>query len=349
MTHFKVEIVADSINESGNRITTMVVTYPRIIHSEIMTHRMFSRNAASSRAVPSRKLIESVKNEPFIPIAFQKSHSGMQGVDYIIDQKDIDFEIADWLDDRDYAIKKAEGRLTRGLTKQLINRPLEPFQWYTTIITATEWENFFHLRCPRYQMDGEMSIARSKKEAIAMWADGDSALEDHLKNYSELEWLQINKGQAEIHMMKIAEMMWDAYIESTPEKLAPGQWHIPYSDKLNDLHGLGLSESKKQGRDISDFSVDEIALFAVKLSTVMSARTSYTVVGEDLKPITHERMIELHDGMKRADPLHMSPFEHCAQNPTEEYVTEYGSDFWSGNFKGWIQYRKMIHGENKEK
>ncbi len=135
----KAEIVGDSKNEFGGRITTIVCTYPRIIHAEIMTHRMFSRNAASSRAVPAQKLIDAVKDDPFIPFAFQKAHSGMQGTEYITDPDEIKKEIADWLDDRDYLVKKAEARLARGVTKQLINRPLEPFQWYTCIINATDW------------------------------------------------------------------------------------------------------------------------------------------------------------------------------------------------------------------
>ncbi len=89
MSKIEAKIIADSKNEFGNRITTMILTYPRIIHSEFMTHRMFSRNAASSRAVPAAKLIQAVKDNPFIPLAFQKQHSGMQGTEYITDPKEI--------------------------------------------------------------------------------------------------------------------------------------------------------------------------------------------------------------------------------------------------------------------
>lgn len=72
-------VVADSINSWGNRITSVVLTYPRIIHNEIMPHRMFSRNASSSRAVPIKKMLEAVRNNTFCPLEFQKAHSGMQG------------------------------------------------------------------------------------------------------------------------------------------------------------------------------------------------------------------------------------------------------------------------------
>ena len=69
-------IVADSVSPQGHRITTFVLTYPRMIHSEVMTHRLFSRNAASSRAIPFKRMMEDVENDPFIPIAWQKDHKG---------------------------------------------------------------------------------------------------------------------------------------------------------------------------------------------------------------------------------------------------------------------------------
>lgn len=338
----KAQIVGDSKNEFGDRITTFVITYPRIIHSEFMTHRMFSRNAASSRAVPSRKLIDAVVNHPFIPLAFQKQHSGMQGREYITDPIEIAFEVADWLDDRDYAVKKAKARLERKITKQIINRPLETFQYYTTIVTATEWENFFALRCPRYQalLISEDQTYRSKKD----WLEAYPHLKETApKDY--LSWANMNTGQAEIHMMALAEAMWDAYNESTPKQLKAGEWHIPFNDKIifhsNDLLNLGLLPP--EGESIDSTMINDAR---VKIATVMAARTSYTVVGEDQKPMTYKRMIEMHDEMVVEDPKHMSPFEHCAPAMNAE---QYNSDAYyelGGNFKGFIQYRKMIHGEN---
>ena len=80
---YKCEIVADSINSNNNRLTTFLITYPRIIHSELMTHRVFSRNSASSRAIPFEKMVKMVEDDPFIPIAWQKNHPGMQGTEYL--------------------------------------------------------------------------------------------------------------------------------------------------------------------------------------------------------------------------------------------------------------------------
>lgn len=66
------KIVADSVDSRSNRIITYLLTYPRFIHSELMTHRMFSRNSASSRAIPFEKMIQMIKEDPFTPIAWQK-------------------------------------------------------------------------------------------------------------------------------------------------------------------------------------------------------------------------------------------------------------------------------------
>jgi thymidylate synthase ThyX len=102
MIHAK--IIADSQNEFGNRLTTFIITFPRFILAELNTHRMFSRNSASSRAIPFKKMVESVQKNPFIPIAWQKDHSGMQGTEYIegVDRLALQER---WLDARNAAVK----------------------------------------------------------------------------------------------------------------------------------------------------------------------------------------------------------------------------------------------------
>jgi len=158
-------IVADSVSPQGHRITTFLLTYPRFIHSELMTHRMFSRNSASSRAIPFKKMVKMVEEDPFIPIAWQKDHSRMQGTEYYTNQNSIKqlrevwvegancaTEIATTLNsksiiDLDYPEKEG------GVTKQLCNRLLEPFMWHTVLVTCTEIENFFNLRMPCYEID----------------------------------------------------------------------------------------------------------------------------------------------------------------------------------------------------
>lgn len=355
------KIVADSVNQQGNRITTMQVTFPRFILAELNTHRMFSRNSASSRAIPFEKMLKSVEENPFIPIAWQKDHKGMQGVEYFTnkdtiieggEKSKIDFLKNMWLKAKDCAILSAKYLNDNKLTKQLCNRLLEPFMWHTVLITATEWENFFALRCPQYQLS--LEIVRSRKEAIRLYPNIYS-------NFTELDWFKINKGQAEIHMMALAEAMWDAYNESVPEQLESGDWHIPFQDGISVSH---LLDNYFQGSAIGS-DIDRLKDLQIKISTAMCARVSYTVVGEESKEPNYENDIKLHDRLSQSG--HWSPFEHIAQavkvitnedapfylidtNPVSDHsilpegiVTETEN---LGNFKGWKQYRKFFNNEN---
>jgi thymidylate synthase ThyX len=168
-TSISAYIIADSINTYGDRLTTMVLTYPRIIHSEVMTHRMFSRNSASSRAIPFDKMVKSVQENPFIPIAWQKDHKGMQGTEYFTDFVEIENCKALWLIARDHAIDDAS-RLNSvsSVTKQLCNRLLEPFMWHTVIMTSGKegLENFFNLRDHK---DAEIHIQELAKRMLEVY------------------------------------------------------------------------------------------------------------------------------------------------------------------------------------
>lgn len=139
----KARIVADSISESGVRIATYELEYPRFIHSELMTHRLFSRNAMSSRAVPVKKMIELVANSPAIPVYWGMNKPGMQAD---VEHDDIEACEKAWK----YAAKNsseiASSMSEKGLHKQIVNRLLEPFQMMKTVVTATEFDNFFWLR-----------------------------------------------------------------------------------------------------------------------------------------------------------------------------------------------------------
>lgn len=140
----KAEIVADSINPKNCRLTTFVLRFPRIVLAELNTHRVLSKNSASSRAIPFEKMVSSVLKDPFIPIKFQKDHKGMQGTEYFEGQEHEDC-VTDWLIARDAAVKAATS-FKYPVTKQLRNRLLEPFMWHTVILTGTDFENFFALR-----------------------------------------------------------------------------------------------------------------------------------------------------------------------------------------------------------
>lgn len=145
---FRVSLIADSVNPTGVRITTLSLRYPRFIHSEFMTHRVFSRNAASSRAIPVEKMIEQVRNDPAEPIYWGMNKPGMQATEeWDFDGENGSFPLQVWRAAADRAAEFA-GRLhIAGLHKQVVNRLLEPWQWMHTVVTATEWDNFFRLRC----------------------------------------------------------------------------------------------------------------------------------------------------------------------------------------------------------
>jgi thymidylate synthase ThyX len=126
----------------------MEVRYPRFIHSEFLTHRVFSRNAGSSRALPIKKMIAAVREEPAMPIFWGRNQPGMSARQEIDDAARAVAE-TEWRKALGNALATAE-RLSESdidLHKQLVNRILEPFAWITVIVTATEWSNFFTQRC----------------------------------------------------------------------------------------------------------------------------------------------------------------------------------------------------------
>jgi len=139
------KIVADSISSvNGKRITTFELEYPRFIHSEFMTHRLFSRNAASSRAIPVEKVIEQVEDNPAMPIHWGINQPGMQADD---EHEDIESCKGAWKEFAGAVCDTAEVFNEQKLHKQIVNRILEPYQFIKVVLTATEYDNFFWLRC----------------------------------------------------------------------------------------------------------------------------------------------------------------------------------------------------------
>lgn len=284
------KIIADSKNQFGNRITTFVLTFPRFILAELNTHRMFSRNSASSRAIPFATMVRNVQDNPFIPMAWMKDHKGMQGGEYF-DKCDTATLATEWLRARDAAVESAIILNKLGLTKQICNRLLEPFMYHTAIVTATDWGNFFALRA---------------HEA------------------------------AEIHFQELANRMLEAYNNSEPVLLQPGEWHIPFGDtsdldRLYELLGDADYVANHRGQT-NYFLLPDVK---VMIATARCARVSYlNFEGKD----DYIADVKLHDGLLAAG--HMSPFEHCAKNDMQ-------TPQYSGNFFGFTQYRKMLVEENR--
>ena len=193
------KIVVDSVSPAGVRLTTMQLRYPKIIHGEFMTHRVFSRNASSSRAVPVERLIRDVVDDPYVPVHWGANQRGMQAdqecneLVHIGDGMWFNMENClisgdttrgrAWLLARDNAVKIAGAFAVAGYHKQVVNRLLEPFCHVNVVVTATEWSNFFALRC---------------------------------------------HADAQPEMRALAEAMRDAMGASEPRPLTVGQWHLPY-------------------------------------------------------------------------------------------------------------------------
>lgn len=142
----EVKVIADSVSPSGERLTTLQVCFPRFILAEVNTHRVLSRNYRSSRAVPVEKLIAEVERSPFVPLAFGKNRPGMQANDVLDERQAMRAEDA-WRHAAQLAVQQATELKDLGVHKQLANRVLEPFLYVHGVISATEWDNFFALRC----------------------------------------------------------------------------------------------------------------------------------------------------------------------------------------------------------
>lgn len=144
MTYAKV--IADSVSPEGHRLTTMEVRFHRFVLAEFNTHRVFSRNSASSRAIPFAKQVERVMTDPAVPVVWASEQRGMQGGDELSEDTR---RVASnqWLIARDAAVSNAKELDRFGVHKSIVNRLLEPFMWHTVIVSATEWDGFWAQRC----------------------------------------------------------------------------------------------------------------------------------------------------------------------------------------------------------
>ncbi len=297
---YKARVLMDSVSPLGVRLTTIEITFPRFVLAEFNTHRQFSRNSASSRAIPFEKQLERIMNDPFIPFYWGANQSGMQARAEI-SEEDREKAVADWLIARDEAVKNAKALHALGVHKQIVNRILEPFMWHTVIITATEWSNFYALRA---------------------------------------------NPEAQPEIRRAAELMIEVFEASTPKKLKAGEWHLP------------LIQDDEW--DWAMANIDD----AIKVSVGRCARVSYLT--HDGKR-DHEKDVALYESL--VGNGHMSPLEHVAtpfsdgewavRRAAQSTVREVGQGLdeqtlktiidgleFSGNFRGWTQFRKTVPNEH---
>lgn len=310
----KATAVADSVNSNGDRITTFELEYHRFIHGELMTHRLFSRNAMSSRAVPVKKMIEQVRNYPATPIHWGKNQSGMQAQEELTGLE-LQQAITEWKLASVSAADHAERLCAIGGHKQIVNRLLEPFQMMKVVLTATEFGNFF--------------------------------------------WLRLDTD-AQPEIQELARCMFEVMGQSTPEHLSVGEWHTPYVRHVPHQGGIDYySEgTSPYDTDISGEKRLDIEQ-AIAISSSCCAQVSYRSIDAsfDKAMSVYERL-----GVG-SNKIHASPFEHIGTPMDYDYLEDVNvenapwphgtthmdrkGDFWSGNFKGWIQHRQLLENHTK--
>lgn len=368
------KIILDSIAPNGVRLVTSELTYPRNIHSELMTHRVFSRNAASSRAIPTPVKIARIRKDIARPSEWGVNQKGMVASGPL---PEVDAKLAQaiWDEACDKALQYAEllcgtrcincdmlfehdnpcskcickdHAIKLDLHKQVANRIIEPFDHITTVVTSTKFLNHKKLRTERDKKTGR-------------------PLPD--PTYFEL-----------------AEKWHAALAASKPTPVKVGEWHLPYVH-IDGASGRGISQADLDGVNAflgSDLRAEDPTLIPIlrKVSVGRAARTTYMRSGQgDIK-----ENIELHD---RLTVGHWSPFEHPAtpiggfEFVTFQHPLAYlcddpegsGKCVWcgqrqasdakavlfqadvicmkcakghttSGNFTGWHQYRKEFAGED---
>lgn len=179
-----------SISPRGKELLTYEIVFPRSVLAEVVTHRILtmdsspddagnvnqqavdlfhtertalqdlSKSSASSRAIPFSRMVEAVRNDPYIPERWSKGGPGMQESGWLEDLDAISKVRASWLAGRDMMIEVATKMHEFGVHKQDVNRLLEPWGWVRQIVTGTEWNNFFALRTDKDAHPAFRKIAR---------------------------------------------------------------------------------------------------------------------------------------------------------------------------------------------
>lgn len=317
-------VLAYSITRSGDALITLELEYPRLILAELNTHRMLSRNSASSRAIPFGKMSEQLTARP---VRFGQANPGMQdrGVDFeypILDPySPSNFESPEhaWHSAKEDAVRMAEAFWTAGYHKQVYNRLVEPFQMMKSVVSGTEWANF-------------------------LWLRDDDAADPTLAH--------------------LAGLIRQAVDESAPVLLAPGEWHLPYVDSTRGSDGVLRYHINEGDERVALTVDEAIRVSSARSAAVSFRNVDYGVqksqevyerlIGDARK---HSSALE-HQATPMVNPMRGGlagpvvdrysvniPFMPWTWEDGVSHVDRAGS-LWSGNLRGWIQHRKLVKGEN---
>lgn len=193
------KVILDSISSQGFRLTTMEVVMHRFVLAEFNTHRVFSRNSASSRAIPAHKQRSRVLTDPAMPIEFGTNQRGMQAAEPL-DEEDTSYARYNWVKASQAAVE-ASRILDESLNvhKQIANRPLEPWMWHTVIVTATEWAGFFEQRCSELAQPEIRVVAELMRDAYRV--SNPIAVSDNIE-YWHTPYIQGDEASLDIETKK---------------------------------------------------------------------------------------------------------------------------------------------------
>ena len=308
------KIIADSIH-AGKRIITYELEYPRFIHAEFMTHRLFSRNAASSRAIPVARAIELIETNTARPIHWGKNQPGMSAKEectarYIV-KGDDGKTLIDWGREkiwdmaRDAAIGFAKIFDALGFHKQIVNRLLEPYSHIKVVCTATEYENFFYLR---------------------------------------------RHPDAQPEIQELAEQMWLARERSKSATLGVGDWHVPYYGDgywldaidqvpLEDAIAISASCAAQVSYRKTDDTLEKAKMIYARLVESKPVHAS---------PFEHQATPMREAYFREDDQVLLYCNDDNGDDTDTRGITHFDKRgyAWSGNFKGWVQNRQLIDGHD---
>lgn len=305
---YKAKILLDSVSETNKRITTFEISFPRCVLAEWNTHRAFSRNSASSRAIPIEKMLQKVKDDPFIPEKWGKPARGMGAKEYWpLDSPEHAALTLACREELKQTVEYVEA-YKHLANKEDLNRYLEPFLFHTVINTATEYDQFFKLRT---NDAADWKIKKIADMMYDLYHEAGETIEKY-KNFSNLK--QIHNPH-------------------TVQFLKTGEWHTP----------LVYEEDIKPVRDYTDYysNRDDVAVTEAlkKISVARCARVSF-LTHDNKRDI--EKDLELYERLKTSG--HNSPFEHIATPSFRAGYTNF--NYRNGNFVGWRQARQDLQDEN---
>lgn len=312
MSQISAKIVGDSISQ-GKRITTFELEYPRFIHSELMTHRVFSRNAMSSRAVPIEKMIEQVAKQPAMPVHWGKNQAGMQAKHELEGMELIGVK-SSWKLAAEEASNFAASMDFLGAHKQVVNRILEPFQTMKTVLTSTEFENFYWLR---NHEDAQPEIKKLAEEMLK--AHGESKPislipgEWHLPYYGENGALFGSFSDEELENAKAISASCCAQVS-----------YRKLDDSLEKALNVYKRLVESEPVHASPFEHQATPMFETKGPLVYKAPKGDAEVGT----FSFNKRIN--------DPTYAASWQDGVTHVDKE------GKLWSGNFAGWVQHRQLI-------